>query len=204
MSERDGGQSEAINKGVSLGSCGIVTWLNADDRILPGALGFIDRVWDDMPRTLVAIYGDVRYIDELGQPRSGLREQRFRRADLLLGPCYIPQPSTFVASWAWEQVGGLREDLHYAMDLDLWLRLSEIRDIVRLPVVLADYRFHREAKSVRAAGAARNEAMLVRRTHGARLLRRTPGRFELEARHFAVRCRRKLRFGFHAIAGGEA
>ena len=35
------------------------------------------------------------------------------------------QPSCFFTREAWERCGPLSEDLHYAMDLDLWLKISK-------------------------------------------------------------------------------
>lgn len=204
VSERDRGQSEAINKGMALGSGEVVGWLNADDRLLRGTLARVARVWAAAPPGLAAVYGDVRLVDPAGVPFGELREQDFCRSDLLWGPCYIPQPSTFVARWAWEAAGGVREDLHYAMDLDVWLRLSERGRIVHLPEVLSEFRVHERSKSVAAARAARSEARGVRRIHATCALGRRPSELELDLRHLAVRCRRKARFGFRALRRAAA
>jgi len=191
LSEHDQGQSDAIMKGMAIGTGDIVGWLNGDDRLVPGALSRIAPSFEEPD--VVAAYGDTRYIDEHGRRLFELREQDFSRPDLLWGPCYIPQPSTFVAAWAWKRVGGLRRDLHYTMDLDLWLRLSEIGRIVHLPSVLSEFRVHPRSKSVAFARSVNREAREVRLNHGARALGRTPSRIELEARHFAVRCKRTIR-----------
>lgn len=202
LSEPDGGQSEAINKGIALGSAPIVGWLNADDRLLPGTLSRVAAAFAEHPGA-VLVYGDVRYVDEAGDPLHDLREQDFRYRNLLWGPCYIPQPSTFVRRSAWERAGGLREDLRYAMDLDLWLRLSRHGAFVHLPEILSEFRLHPASKTVSAAAAARREARAVRVAHASRRLGRTPSGVEVSARYFATRCRRRLRRAAGAIPGAS-
>jgi glycosyltransferase involved in cell wall biosynthesis len=185
--EPDGGQADAINKGIALGSAEVVGWLNADDRLLPGALA---RAAAAFAPGVAFVYGDTRYIDENGAALFDLHEQDFRRTDLLWGPCYVAQPSTFVAGSAWRAVGGLRTDLHYAMDLDLWLRLSRVGRVVHLAELLSEFRVHATSKTVASAVAARREAREVRRAHVASDRGRPPTLAELEVRRFIVRCRR--------------
>jgi glycosyltransferase involved in cell wall biosynthesis len=204
VSEPDSGQSNAINKGMALGHGEIVGWLNSDDRLLPGALAKVDPLFRASGEDLVAVYGDVIYIDERGTQLYAWREQRFRRRDLLWGPGYIPQPSTFVRRTAWDRVGGVREELHYAMDIDLWIRLSELGRIVHLPEVLSEFRWHGSSKTIARHREVKEELMRVRIEHGTRALGRRPSRVEVEIRHFLVRVLRKLRFGLRALRGGEA
>jgi glycosyltransferase involved in cell wall biosynthesis len=194
VSEPDTGQSDAINKGMRLGSGEIVSWLNSDDHLVEGALATVDSAFRGETDDVVAIYGDLRYIDEAGHVVLTWREQDFSRDDLLWGPGYIPQPSTFVRRRAWEAAGGLREDLHYAMDIDLWLRLSMLGRIVHVPEVLAEFRWHPRSKTVAGRRAMRREAMLIRREHASVALGRTPSRLEVEVRHLLVRGKRRLRF----------
>lgn len=203
LSAPDGGQSEAINRGVAGGDGDVVSWLNADDRLRPGALAAVVRAFRSAPEA-VLVYGNVQEIDDQGRPLRALQEQSFRRADLVWGPCYIPQPSTFVKRDAWVAAGGLDESLHYAMDLDLWLRLSLQGPFVHVPELLSDFRLHADSKTVAHHVASRREAMQVRRRHGAVLLGREPSRLELEARHLLVRCRRKARFARQALGGAGA
>lgn len=201
VSEPDEGQSDAINKGALLGSADIISWLNADDLLLPGSLRRVRAAYDSALPETVAIYGNVRFIDANGSPTRELREQHFRRRDLVWGPCYIPQPSTFIRRDAWMAVGGLDQRLHYAMDLDLWLRLSELGRILHIPEILSEYRLHAAAKSVAQARSARAESRRVRQFHAAKQRTRQPSLAELEARYFAVRCLRKVRFAVRRLRG---
>ena len=199
ISEPDRGQSHAINKGARLGSAEIVSWLNADDRLLPGALARVAHAFERVSADVVAVYGDVRFIDAAGRDVGEAREGSFSRSDLLFGPNYIPQPATFIRRAAWEAVGGLREDLDYAMDFDLWLSLSEIGRFAHLSELLAEFRLHGGSKTGRAYDRMRREGMAVRAAHARKVLGRTPSRLELEARLFASRCRRRIRSGLGGI-----
>jgi glycosyltransferase involved in cell wall biosynthesis len=120
VSEPDAGQSHALNKGFARAGRPILGWLNADDVLLPGAL---DRVRQRFERkSLDVLCGSCRY-----EYADGRRETRrvipreLRQLDL-----YDPihQPSCFWRREWHERVGGLREDLHYGMDWDLWIRLA--------------------------------------------------------------------------------
>src|SRR5262245_23512742 len=65
ISERDRGQSDAINKGFRMANGEIVAWLNSDDLILPGAVSLAVKAFHDTPETM-AVYGEGYLIDEAG------------------------------------------------------------------------------------------------------------------------------------------
>lgn len=204
VSEPDDGQPQAINKGIALGSGEVVGWLNADDRLLPGALATVARAFAEAAPDVAAIYGDVRHIDRDGRPLREYREQKFRRYDLMFGVVYVPQPSTFVARWAWERVGGVREDLQYALDPDLWLRLSQVGRIVHIPTILSEFRWHEKSKSGSQRPVQFDEVMKNCMDHVEHEFGRRPTAAEFYARRTMVRAWRKVRFARRALLGGEA
>jgi glycosyltransferase involved in cell wall biosynthesis len=191
IAEPDEGQSDAINKGMAVVEGSVVSWLNADDALLPGALAAVVTAFAEH-RGAAAVYGNVIYVDENGHRLYELREQEFDVDDLLWGPCYVPQPATFIARWAWNAAGGVRPDLHYAMDLDLWLRVAGLGTIHRVDRPFAEFRVHNASKSVAGSKASRREAMAIRREHGAGRLGRRPHPGEVECRYLIQRCRRNF------------
>jgi glycosyltransferase involved in cell wall biosynthesis len=119
VSEPDSGQSDAINKGFALASGEVLTWLNADDELLPGAVG---RAVEEFERGAGWTYGDIEVAED---ERKGVRRAApvTGIASFDLGNV-VPQPGCFTARWALDRVGSVDEDLHLAMDVDLWLRLA--------------------------------------------------------------------------------
>jgi len=146
ISKPDRGQSYAINEGISRTSGDVIAWLNSDDVYCPGALRQIGDYFVTS-RHADLLYGDCEMIDGNGRVYDRFN---VRSGDIiqLLEENFIAQPSAFWTRRAWERVGGLDENLHYAMDYDLWLRmfLKEMSSIY-LPTVLSRFRYHDTSKS---------------------------------------------------------
>ncbi len=151
VSERDRGQSDAINKGIRMTTGDVVAWLNSDDTYAPGAL-------DAVVRTLGGTgarwcFGECPIIDEQDvEVRSAIARYKAwvsRRYSLrrLLGRNFIPQPATFFRRDILDEVGPLDESLHFAMDYDLWLRFARVAEPVFVPRPLARFRWHGASKT---------------------------------------------------------
>lgn len=149
ISEPDEGQSDAINKGFRRASGEIVSWLNADDYYLPGALDSVVNAYRAEP-TSPFYFGDGLRVSENGTliakffPRGAMV---FDRQALIMGLNYILQPSTFINRYALEKVGYLDIELHYGLDSDLWMRLSSLGQPCPIPSVLAATREYGATKT---------------------------------------------------------
>lgn len=149
--EPDGGQADAINRGMAMAQGRVLAWLNSDDRLRPGALKRIVETLDvDEPHWL---YGRCGMINEQGEQISrpivwykNMRGKRFSIFKLLTED-FIPQMATFWNRALWEQAGGLDKDRHLAMDYDLFLRFARLTKPVVIADYLADFRIHGAAKS---------------------------------------------------------
>jgi GT2 family glycosyltransferase len=162
ISEPDRGQSDAINKGITRCTGEIFCWLCSDDMFTPGALRRVADEW--VASGPAIIYGPSRYIDADGRdlghasgPVPGLTLPKLLR----FASYGLTQPSTFVPTAAVQAAGGVNESLHYAMDLDLWLRIAEGLPFRYMPHYLALYRHHDASKGITQAIAFLDEFALI-------------------------------------------
>lgn len=138
-SEKDAGQSQAINKGLARATGDIVAWLNSDDCYLPGAISAVVRALAAQP-TVGLVYGGLELINARGRRIGEFRTRTYSMADQLTQRLTIPQPASFWRMDVVRDVGGVREDLHYAMDFEYWIRIGRRHPIVRIPERLAQFR----------------------------------------------------------------
>ena len=147
VSEKDNGQSEAINKGLKKTNGEIVCWVNSDDLLMPGSLQVISSAFMSAPMQVGLIHGGaiVFKADKIKETR--LTYQSPNKEAYLSGMVF-PQPAAFFRKSLLDKVGYLNEQLHYGMDYDLFLRLALVCDFLPIDNVLAKYRLHQQSKSV--------------------------------------------------------
>lgn len=151
-SQKDSGQSQAINRGLRQASGKIIGWLNSDDLLLPGALAKVKQVFERDAHAQW-IYGKVKVIDRHGMPTRKLMN-RLKNIPLrklswnrLLAGNWISQMGVFWRREFGAQIGGLREDLHLAMDYDLWLRFWSQTPGRFINADLACFRYYANSKT---------------------------------------------------------
>lgn len=120
-SHPDNGQAASINEGIAQGQASYVCWLNSDDWFLPGALKRMIKTLEDFPE-VPAVYGRAWNYIENKECYRPIWVEPFQEKRLALR-CIISQPATLIRRSAWESVQGVNEQLHMAMDYDLWWRL---------------------------------------------------------------------------------
>ncbi len=148
-SEKDAGQADAVNKGISRAGGEIVAWINSDDYYPdPDCLPAVLREFEADPQ-LDIVYGDGMVVTADGAPIRRYRNGSFFSVrDLVVAPIGPPQPATFFRRRLYAEAGGLRDDLHYALDYELWMRLfPKARRVRRIERTLACMAFHPGAKS---------------------------------------------------------
>ena len=147
-SEKDRGQSHAINKGLARATGDVLCWLNSDDYFLPGALATVGRLLANGSGKF-AVVGHCLRINQDGSPPSLLRGRyQGRRRLLEFWKGYeMHQPAIFWRREVFEQTGWLDESLHLTMDFDYWTRIARRFDFINLDQVLACANFHEAAKT---------------------------------------------------------
>jgi glycosyltransferase involved in cell wall biosynthesis len=145
ISEKDRGQSHAINRAFAMSSGDIIGWLNSDDAYFStGAVQAAVDALELAPEAALA-YGHSAVVDGKNRllhfkwaPPYSRRIFRFHN--------FISQPATFVRRSAVADKL-VDERYEYSMDRELWLRLTRQYEAIRVPVVLAIDRHHSMRKS---------------------------------------------------------
>lgn len=173
ISEKDRGQTHAINKGFQRARGEIVAWLNSDDTLLPGAVSTAVNALRENPGA-AAIYGDGYQIDYDGKVKQKFpATEPFNLWKLTFVIDYILQQSVFFRKERVEAAGWLDESLHFGMDWDILVRLGKRWGLVYVPEALGCLREYAEAKSF--AGGERRFAELSRIVRAQTGERRPPG-----------------------------
>ena len=178
VQESDEGMSDAINKGFDKATGEWVMWLNADDRLKPGALA---KMLVELEKTNVdVVYGDWDFIDEKG---GFLRHVIVPRWSLFVHVhhhCFIGSTAAFYRrSTVINQGHRLRKDFRYVMDGEFYARLHAAKKSFKhVGVTVADFRLHGSNASQRHLGKTRDmdtilaaerqhvESRAIRRAYG--------------------------------------
>ncbi len=177
VSEPDGGQAAAINKGFRQATGDIVCWLNADDEFMPGALLQVADYFSQHPEAKL-VYGNAETIDQAGRSygrRGNVKATNF--TELVSQGDFIVQPAAFWRAELLAEVGLLDESLRYCLDYEYWLRVAQKYPLHYLPVSLARERFHPQAKTTQASLRRMQEIEAVAQRYGSPTI---PRRFRAE------------------------
>jgi glycosyltransferase involved in cell wall biosynthesis len=141
ISEKDKGQSDALNKGFRLVTGEIIGWLNADDTYRPGAILKAVQYLQSHP-DVDLVYTDIQIVDEKNIPIRYVQAAPFSVA-ALLKKNVVNQPTVFMRRRVLEALRGVDDDIQfYVMDREFWLRAGLSFKLQYLPgEVFANFRF---------------------------------------------------------------
>jgi glycosyltransferase involved in cell wall biosynthesis len=195
VSEPDGGQYDAINKGFSKITGDIMAWLNADDKYTPWAFQIVGEVF--------SLFSHIAWMttlyslswDEFGRAvgcscQHGYSRQGFFRGENLRGAGWyargwIEQESTFWRKSLWERAGGrVDASLRYAGDFELWARFYQCTELYGIATPLGGFRKHEDQKTAHRMDDYVREAEQVLLRYGWRPY----GRIEALLRAMFMRC----------------
>lgn len=86
------------------------------------------------------VFANIEIIDETGQRIGSWKFKPYIFTEQLTHKVIIPQPSAFWRRKVFTDVGFLRNDLHYAMDFEYWIRIGRRHRIYRFDRFIAQYR----------------------------------------------------------------
>jgi glycosyltransferase involved in cell wall biosynthesis len=173
ISEKDRGQSHAINKGFRMAKGDIVSWLNSDDIILPGAVASAVNAFIRNPQ-LGAVYGEGYQIDIDGRIKCRFpATEPFNLWKLVYLCDYVLQQTAYFGRGVFEEIGYIDENLHWGMDWDILIRIGKRFPMEYVPEYLGSLREYPTAKSFSGGGKRFRELVRIMRRHGE--LRYPPG-----------------------------
>jgi glycosyltransferase involved in cell wall biosynthesis len=149
VSEKDQGQTDAINKGFARAGGEILAWLNSDDTYQPNAISQAVKFLTDHPDWGM-VYGDTQFINENGKIIGKFPASQTDYDKLRQGYVHIPQQAAFFRADLWRKVGPLDPTFYFAMDYDLWVRLAGEAPLVYVRQLWANFRLHGNAKTIAA------------------------------------------------------
>lgn len=154
FSEKDKGQSQAINKALKIATGEIVGYLNSDDYLEDNALLKVGRFFSHQ-RDAYWLTGKCYIVDKDGRRVRSLitlykniflKYLRYKFIFYIIQ--FISQPATFWKREVISNVGYFDESLDYDMDYDYWLRLWQKYRLYYLDDYLASYRIHEFSKAM--------------------------------------------------------
>jgi len=147
ISEKDNGQSDAIQKGFQRAQGSIIGWVNSDDLLHPDTLSLVSRKAKERHVTDAVFYGGYEWIDEEGKVVERFKSELHVSCVARKIGANICQPGTFFGRQAYRRVGGIDSSLRYAMDRDLFLRFANSPvPFLRIDKPLAQFRKTRTQK----------------------------------------------------------
>jgi glycosyltransferase involved in cell wall biosynthesis len=149
VSEKDQGQTDAINKGFARAGGDILAWINSDDTYEPGAVAAAVRLLQEKPE-LGLVYGNANYINETGDMIGQFPAAQTDYRRLRQGYVHIPQQAAFFRAVLWRQVGPLDPSFYFAMDYDLWVRIASRSQVKFVSQTWAGFRMHSAGKTILA------------------------------------------------------
>ena len=162
ISEKDTGQSNAINKGLAMAGGEILAYLCADDLYEPDAVRAAMQAFVQDPQADL-VYGDFYFLEgDSGRKRR--KSAASFRPESLPNDNPLGQPAIWWRRSVYEKFGGFDESLHFCMDHEYWLRLGTNVRWHYIPEALAVSRLHADAKTSRQlAGMWRETARMLTR-----------------------------------------
>jgi glycosyltransferase involved in cell wall biosynthesis len=170
ISEKDKGQSDAINKGLKLATGDIISYICADDIYERDCFRKVADFFDKSPN-IMWLCGKCKIVDENGleirRPITWYKNfwQRRYSYNKLLIMDFIPQPAVFWRKDLINEIGLFDVNENLSMDYEYWLRAAAKYNPGFIDDYLASFRVHPYSKSSISFSKQAKEALSVSRKY---------------------------------------
>jgi glycosyltransferase involved in cell wall biosynthesis len=177
-SQKDTGQSNAINCGLQQATGDYASYINSDDCYMPGAFAKVAEAFAANPKADF-IYGDGDVVDEQGDLQWEWLSRPYNHRVMTSYHFlwndfsnYVMQQATFWRTGVRERIGLFDEAFHYAMDVEYWVRAGAAGLLLQhIPQKLAKFRMIPGTKSTSGPAVFWSDTLeIVRRYRGTRKL----------------------------------
>jgi len=160
ISEPDKGQADAINKGFKIATGEIVAWLNSDDCYEENTLNIVAKHFINAP-DINFLFGDCNFYVEAEHYEHLNKINLVNFAAKQLGQFPYSQPSCFFKNNLLKRCGYLDTDLHYCLDVDLFIRFALNGKMAYTPHILSKFRIHDQSKTTNYWDRFLNEWVII-------------------------------------------
>lgn len=147
VSEKDKGQSDALNKGFKKATGEIIGWQNSDDIYLRDSFLKALNTFNDHPKAEI-VFGNTYMIDENDNIINELRFTPFSLLTHLYEGMSISNQSSFWKKTVFDKIGMMNLQFQFSMDFEFFLRakLNNI-NFKFIHEHLGSFRIHTESKT---------------------------------------------------------
>ncbi len=191
VSEKDRGQTDAINKGFQRATGDYVAFQNSDDVFAPDAFANMAAAWRQHPDTDV-FFGDMYIIDEQDVILEELRTLPFCAECQIYEGMQVFNQSLFIRRSLLQEAGLLDESLRFVIDYEIVARLG-VREGVKFRRVedfWGGFRIQPDAKTATIGSIGLSEHARIKQQYGPLLTDKLGERF------WRVYCRVRKLAGF--------
>ncbi len=151
ISAPDQGQSDAMNKGITLAKGDIIAILNVDDYYEANVLNRVLELFTDLPKPSLLV-GNCHVWDEKGKLKYINKPDKLCLTDLLKGFKINPHPvnpaAYFYHKCLHEEIGDYDLEEDYIMDLDFLFKAVQVANIKYVDETWGNYRVLEGTKSL--------------------------------------------------------
>jgi len=155
-SHKNIGQAATMNKGWAMAKGEILSYLSADDVLLPEAVtSSVEALFRH--ESAIMTYCDYMLMDEKSEDIRRVYTPKFNYKKMVAEIEVQPGPGVFFRKIGFEKIGGWNPGLRQVPDLEYWLRLGLLGDFFHIPDVLAKFRIHEASQTFAESSIEKTE-----------------------------------------------